>query len=204
MGLLTTCVPVYSHVSWVVIQDRKGQSSSESIPHHQRQGHRRSPKSPGGGQHLSPTHLQIPLWHSKLQPHFQVHRTWWWVCDDLGRVVVSFCWNHSNWLCCLPSAVNDVHLLPAENSSEATNGSREVMRIQYEWLFENITIIKINASASSEHNEIIYTVSGITNKIRCIENNCIHFIMEKKHLSWLCWIATVHLGLKSEQRQNVM
>ncbi|KAM6899196.1 5-hydroxytryptamine receptor 3A-like [Lycodopsis pacificus] len=53
--------------------------------------------------------------------------------------------------------VRDIRLQPSDNSSEATEWSRELMRTQYEWLFINMTVTA-NASDMVGHDMIIYTV----------------------------------------------
>ncbi|KAM9837906.1 LOW QUALITY PROTEIN: 5-hydroxytryptamine receptor 3A-like [Aulostomus maculatus] len=55
-------------------------------------------------------------------------------------------------------AARDVRLRPSDNSSEATEWSREVMRTQYEWLFINMTVTTKNASDILDYDTIIYTV----------------------------------------------
>ncbi|XP_029312564.1 5-hydroxytryptamine receptor 3A-like [Cottoperca gobio] len=52
----------------------------------------------------------------------------------------------------------DIRLQPSDNSSEATEWSREVMRTQYEWLFLNMTVTANNASNLLSQDIIIYTV----------------------------------------------
>lgn len=52
----------------------------------------------------------------------------------------------------------DIRLQPSDNSSEATEWSREVMRTQYEWLFINMTVTSINASDSFGQDLVVYTV----------------------------------------------
>ncbi|XP_056222306.1 5-hydroxytryptamine receptor 3A-like [Seriola aureovittata] len=53
----------------------------------------------------------------------------------------------------------DIRLQPSDNSSEATEWSREVMRTQYEWLFINMTVNSNNASDLLGQDIIIYTIS---------------------------------------------
>ncbi|XP_062298245.1 5-hydroxytryptamine receptor 3A-like [Scomber scombrus] len=54
--------------------------------------------------------------------------------------------------------VRDIRLHPSDNSSEATEWSREVMRTQYEWLFINMTVTNHNASDLLGQDMIVYTV----------------------------------------------
>ncbi|XP_047233671.1 5-hydroxytryptamine receptor 3A-like isoform X2 [Girardinichthys multiradiatus] len=53
----------------------------------------------------------------------------------------------------------EIRLQPSDNSSEATEWSREVMRTQYEWLFINMTVTANNASELSDQDIIIYTIT---------------------------------------------
>nr|XP_046234310.1 5-hydroxytryptamine receptor 3A-like [Scatophagus argus] len=55
--------------------------------------------------------------------------------------------------------VKDIRLQPSDNSSEATEWSREVMRTQYEWLFINMTVTTNNASDLEGQDVIIYTIN---------------------------------------------
>ncbi|XP_041672075.1 5-hydroxytryptamine receptor 3A-like [Cheilinus undulatus] len=52
----------------------------------------------------------------------------------------------------------DIRLKASDNSSEATEWSREVMRTQYEWLFLNMAVITINATDLVSQDNIVYTV----------------------------------------------
>ncbi|XP_070847203.1 5-hydroxytryptamine receptor 3A-like [Chaetodon trifascialis] len=52
----------------------------------------------------------------------------------------------------------DIRLHASDNSSEATEWSREVMRTQYEWLFINMTVTTNNATDLVSQDIIIYTV----------------------------------------------
>nr|CBN81617.1 5-hydroxytryptamine receptor 3A [Dicentrarchus labrax] len=63
----------------------------------------------------------------------------------------------------------DIRLQASDNSSEATEWSREVMRTQYEWLFINMTVTTNNASDLFGQDIIIYTVR-ITSH-RCTKQN---------------------------------
>ncbi|KAI3365101.1 hypothetical protein L3Q82_010211 [Scortum barcoo] len=53
----------------------------------------------------------------------------------------------------------DIRLQASDNSSEATEWSREVMRTQYEWLFISMTVTSINASTLLNQDVIIYTIT---------------------------------------------
>ncbi|MED6239688.1 hypothetical protein ATANTOWER_009678 [Ataeniobius toweri] len=53
----------------------------------------------------------------------------------------------------------EIRLQPSDNSSEATEWSREVMRTQYEWLFINMTVTANNASELTDQDMIIYTIT---------------------------------------------
>ncbi|XP_047465579.1 5-hydroxytryptamine receptor 3A-like [Mugil cephalus] len=53
----------------------------------------------------------------------------------------------------------DIRLWPSDNSSEATQWSREVMRTQYEWLFLNMTVTSDNATSLVDQDIIIYTIT---------------------------------------------
>ncbi|XP_029383450.1 5-hydroxytryptamine receptor 3A-like isoform X2 [Echeneis naucrates] len=52
----------------------------------------------------------------------------------------------------------DIRLQASDNSSEATEWSREVMRTQYEWLFINMTVTSNNASSLFAQDMIIYSI----------------------------------------------
>lgn len=56
------------------------------------------------------------------------------------------------------TAAKDMRLLPGDNSTEATEWSRELMRTQYEWLFVNMTVTTKNATNLEDQDVIIYTV----------------------------------------------
>lgn len=58
----------------------------------------------------------------------------------------------------LPTAVKDIRLLASDNSSEATEWSRELMRTQYEWLFINMIVTTKNATDLEGQDIIVYTV----------------------------------------------
>ncbi|XP_031171418.2 5-hydroxytryptamine receptor 3A-like [Sander lucioperca] len=53
----------------------------------------------------------------------------------------------------------DIRLQPSDNSSEATEWSREVMRTQYEWLFINMIVTANNASDMVNQDIVIYTIT---------------------------------------------
>ncbi|XP_038551093.1 5-hydroxytryptamine receptor 3A-like [Micropterus salmoides] len=53
----------------------------------------------------------------------------------------------------------DIRLQASDNSLEATEVSREVMRTQYEWLFLNMTVITNHASDLVGQDIIIYTIT---------------------------------------------
>uniref|UniRef100_A0A8C5DDL6 5-hydroxytryptamine receptor 3A-like n=1 Tax=Gouania willdenowi TaxID=441366 RepID=A0A8C5DDL6_GOUWI len=55
--------------------------------------------------------------------------------------------------------IKDLRLHPSDNSSEATEWSRDLMRTQYEWLFINMTINSINASDSFGQDFVVYTIT---------------------------------------------
>ncbi|XP_054605293.2 5-hydroxytryptamine receptor 3A isoform X1 [Nothobranchius furzeri] len=55
--------------------------------------------------------------------------------------------------------VKDIRLQPSDNSSEATEWSRELMRTQYEWLFIHMTVTASNASDLTEQDVVIYTIT---------------------------------------------
>ncbi|XP_072230087.1 5-hydroxytryptamine receptor 3A-like [Leuresthes tenuis] len=67
----------------------------------------------------------------------------------------------------------DIRLQPSDNSSEATEWSRDLMRTQYEWLFINMKVTAINASNSGDQDTIIYTVSVIAYFTQIYSNKCI-------------------------------
>ncbi|XP_056898002.1 5-hydroxytryptamine receptor 3A-like isoform X2 [Takifugu flavidus] len=52
----------------------------------------------------------------------------------------------------------DIRLLASDNSSEATEWSRELMRTQYEWLFINMIVTTENATDLEGQDVIVYTV----------------------------------------------
>lgn len=58
----------------------------------------------------------------------------------------------------LPTAAKDIRLLASDNSSEATEWSRELMRTQYEWLFINMIVTTKNATDLEGQDVIVYTV----------------------------------------------
>ncbi|KAM4526316.1 5-hydroxytryptamine receptor 3A-like [Fundulus diaphanus] len=53
----------------------------------------------------------------------------------------------------------EIRLQPSDNSSEATEWSRELMRTQYEWLFINMTVTANNASVLTDQDIVIYTIT---------------------------------------------
>ncbi|XP_026171884.1 5-hydroxytryptamine receptor 3A-like [Mastacembelus armatus] len=53
----------------------------------------------------------------------------------------------------------EIRLQPSDNSSEATEWSREVMRTQYEWLFINMTVSTNNATDPSGQDIVIFTIN---------------------------------------------
>ncbi|XP_078136078.1 5-hydroxytryptamine receptor 3A-like [Sander vitreus] len=53
----------------------------------------------------------------------------------------------------------DIRLQPSDNSSEATEWSREVMRTQYEWLFIDMIVTANNASDMVNQDVVIYTIT---------------------------------------------
>ncbi|XP_054899025.1 5-hydroxytryptamine receptor 3A-like [Poeciliopsis prolifica] len=55
--------------------------------------------------------------------------------------------------------VKEIRLQPSDNSSEATEWSREVMRTQYEWLFINMIVTTNNATISTDQDLVIYTIT---------------------------------------------
>lgn len=56
------------------------------------------------------------------------------------------------------SAAKDIRLLASDNSSEATEWSRELMRTQYEWLFVNMIVTTRNAVDLEDQDVVVYTV----------------------------------------------
>lgn len=57
-----------------------------------------------------------------------------------------------------PTSAKDIRLQASDNSSEATEWSREVMRTQYEWLFINMKVTARNATDLEDQDIIVYTV----------------------------------------------
>lgn len=51
-----------------------------------------------------------------------------------------------------------MRLLASDNSSEATEWSRELMRTQYEWLFIRMIVTTKNATDLEDQDIIVYTV----------------------------------------------
>lgn len=58
----------------------------------------------------------------------------------------------------LRTAAKEIRLLASDNSSEATEWSRELMRIQYEWLFIDMIVTTKNATDPEDQDIVIYTV----------------------------------------------
>ncbi|KAM3592810.1 uncharacterized protein V6R79_025587 [Siganus canaliculatus] len=56
-------------------------------------------------------------------------------------------------------AAKDIQLWASDNSSEATEWSREVMRTQYEWLFINMTVTTKNASGLEDQDVVVYSIN---------------------------------------------
>ncbi|KAM9715905.1 5-hydroxytryptamine receptor 3A-like [Menidia menidia] len=53
----------------------------------------------------------------------------------------------------------DIRLHASDNSSEATEWSRELMRTQYEWLFIKMTVTTNKASNAADQDIIVYTIT---------------------------------------------
>ncbi|XP_055005942.1 5-hydroxytryptamine receptor 3A-like [Boleophthalmus pectinirostris] len=53
--------------------------------------------------------------------------------------------------------VNDIQLVASENSKEATEQSKDVMRIQYEWLFIDINVY--NTTTEENQDMVVYVVN---------------------------------------------
>ncbi|KAA8581358.1 hypothetical protein FQN60_002939 [Etheostoma spectabile] len=53
----------------------------------------------------------------------------------------------------------DIRLQPSDNSSEATEWSREVMRTQYEWLFIDMIVTANNVSDINNQDVVVYTIT---------------------------------------------
>ncbi|XP_032429582.1 5-hydroxytryptamine receptor 3A-like [Xiphophorus hellerii] len=53
----------------------------------------------------------------------------------------------------------EIRLQPSDNSSEATEWSREVMRTQYEWLFIDMIVTANNATILTDPDVVIYTIT---------------------------------------------
>ncbi|XP_053719967.1 5-hydroxytryptamine receptor 3A-like [Synchiropus splendidus] len=66
--------------------------------------------------------------------------------------------------------IRDIRLYAVDNSSEATEWSREVMRTQYEWLFINMTVTSHNTSDFTSQDVIIYTINMKRRSILYIVN----------------------------------
>ncbi|KAK2820596.1 hypothetical protein Q5P01_023555 [Channa striata] len=64
----------------------------------------------------------------------------------------------------------DLRLQPSDNSSEATEWSREVMRTQYEWLFINMTVTANNASDPLGQDIVVYTITMKRRSVLYIAN----------------------------------
>ncbi|XP_036937614.1 5-hydroxytryptamine receptor 3A-like [Acanthopagrus latus] len=67
-------------------------------------------------------------------------------------------------------AAKDIRLQASDNSSEATEWSREVMRTQYEWLFINMTVTTRNATDLEDQDIIVYTINMKRRSILYIVN----------------------------------
>ncbi|CAB1441581.1 unnamed protein product [Pleuronectes platessa] len=59
-------------------------------------------------------------------------------------------------------AAKDIRLRASDNSSEATEESREAMRTQYEWLFINMTVTPRNSTDLLCKDVLVYTVGIMT------------------------------------------
>ncbi|XP_034564111.1 5-hydroxytryptamine receptor 3A-like [Notolabrus celidotus] len=66
--------------------------------------------------------------------------------------------------------VKNIRLQASDNSSEATEWSREVMRTQYEWLFLNMAVTTINATDMISQDFIVYTITMKRRSILYIVN----------------------------------
>lgn len=142
-----------------LMQDREGQSSSDSLYHHQWQRRRWSPQRSGVGQHLQDAHLQVPLRHTEVQSLLQVCRTQRWERVHGYRLFLfRFISRKTCYTILSPTSAKDIRLQASDNSSEATEWSREVMRTQYEWLFISLTVTSRNATDLEDQDMIIYTV----------------------------------------------
>ncbi|XP_060884687.1 5-hydroxytryptamine receptor 3A-like [Labrus mixtus] len=64
----------------------------------------------------------------------------------------------------------NIRLQASDNSSEATEWSREVMRTQYEWLFLNMVVTTVNATDWVSQDKIIYTITMKRRSILYIVN----------------------------------
>ncbi|XP_034415225.1 5-hydroxytryptamine receptor 3A-like [Cyclopterus lumpus] len=64
----------------------------------------------------------------------------------------------------------DIRLHATDNSSEATEWSRELMRTQYEWLFINMKVTTNNASDIVGQDMVIYTITMKRRSILYIVN----------------------------------
>uniref|UniRef100_A0A087Y485 Uncharacterized protein n=1 Tax=Poecilia formosa TaxID=48698 RepID=A0A087Y485_POEFO len=72
------------------------------------------------------------------------------------QVLVSTCRMH---IYKFPFDTREIRLQPSDNSSEATEWSREVMRTQYEWLFIDMIVTANNATISTDQDLVIYTIT---------------------------------------------
>lgn len=73
-----------------------------------------------------------------------------------------------------PTSVKDIRIVASDNSSEATEWSRDVMRTQYEWLFLHMTVTTRNGTSPEDQDIIVYTVrmsretwKTVTCRLRC-------------------------------------
>ncbi|XP_018526672.2 5-hydroxytryptamine receptor 3A-like [Lates calcarifer] len=64
----------------------------------------------------------------------------------------------------------DIRLVPLDNSSEATDWSRDMMLTQYEWLFINMKVTFKNASDLQDQDIIIYTINMKRRSVLYIAN----------------------------------
>ncbi|XP_029954732.1 5-hydroxytryptamine receptor 3A-like, partial [Salarias fasciatus] len=55
--------------------------------------------------------------------------------------------------------IRDIRLQPSDNSSEATEWSRDLMRTQYEWLFMNMAVTYLNTSDRFGQDFVVYTIT---------------------------------------------
>ncbi|KAM9425816.1 LOW QUALITY PROTEIN: 5-hydroxytryptamine receptor 3A [Pholidichthys leucotaenia] len=100
----------------------------------------------------------------------------------------------------------DIRLQASDNSSEATEWSREVMRTQYEWLFMNMIVTTNNASDSFGQDMVIYTITMKRRSILYVVNfllpvlffvclDLASFLISDKGGEKLCFKVTVLLAV---------